>query len=66
MSSLLEVALCEWDSPDRGPRLLGTSMDPELVRVVTDHLAARRRRELATLTPPVRPVPDPEDGPDAG
>ena len=55
----LEVSLIEWpNGPEAGgPRLLGRSADPSIIRRVRDHLASERRRELAELAPPVRPVP---------
>ena len=61
----LSVALLEWlDGPDRGgPRLLGRTSDPDLVAQVRERLAADRRRELARIEPPVRPVR--EDDPDS-
>lgn len=62
----LEVALFGSDRSG-GLTLLGRLTDPDLVEAVSERIAAQRRRELATLEPPVRPVPDPEpeDGPPA-
>ena len=59
----LNVALLEWpDGPEAsGPRLLGRTSDPDLVAQVRKHLAAKRRRELARLESPARPVPAEED-----
>ena len=61
----LDVSLIEWPQgrPAGGPRILGTSSDPKLVKIVHDRLAADRRRALAELEPPVRLV-RPEDGDD--
>lgn len=63
----LEVALVEWpDGRDAGgPRVLGQVTDPELVAHVQSLIAAARRRELASLEPPVRLAPreEPDDGP---
>ena len=54
----LEVALVEF--PDGveagGPRVLGRVSDPGIVEQVREQLAAERRRELASLGPPVRLV----------
>lgn len=64
----LEVALVEWpDGPAAGgPRLLGCISDPEVVEDICKRLAAERRRQLARLESPVRPVPDaPPEGDDA-
>lgn len=69
----LEVSVIEWpDGPEHGgPRLLGSTSDPELVQAALDHLAADRRRELAALeggVPPggLRLVPrDPPADPDS-
>ncbi len=53
-----EVSLIEWpEGPHSGPRLLGRTDDPKVVRYVRDHLARLRRQELARLEPPVRVVP---------
>ena len=56
----LEVSLIEWPEGRASgrPRLLESSTDPELVSIVRERLAAQRRRELAYLEPPLRPVPD--------
>ena len=56
----IDLVLVEWsDFPDLdGPRLLGRVADSDLVDAVRERLAAQRRRELARLEPPVRPVPD--------
>ena len=56
----LEVTLIEWPEGRArgGPRLLGTSTDPELVARVRDRIATERRLDLARLGPPVRLVPD--------
>jgi hypothetical protein len=67
----LDVTLVEWPEGRArgGPRLLGTSTDPELVAHVREQLAAERRRDLARLDPPVRLVgdhePELEQDPDA-
>ncbi len=49
----LNVALLEWpNGPEAGgPRLLGRTSDPDLIAQVREHLAAKRRRELARLEP---------------
>ena len=62
----LEVALIEWPEGREagGPRVIGHLTDPEIVARVRDLLAAARRRDLARLEPPVRPVAD--DDPDKG
>ena len=59
--AIVEVALAEW-TDGGGPVVLGRSTDPSIVRIVREHLAAQRRRELARLDPPARPVPDPQEG----
>ncbi len=62
---VLSVALLEWPNglEQGGPRLLGRTSDPDLIAQVRDRLAAERRRELARLKPPGRPVRD--DDPDS-
>ncbi len=57
----LTVALLEWGPEASGPALLGRTSDPDLVAQVREHLAAKRRRELARLESPVRPVPADDD-----
>ena len=63
----LDVTLIEWpDGRARGgPRLLGTSTDPDLVSQVREQIAAERRHDLTRLEPPVRLVPkdQKDDGP---
>ena len=51
-------------APNHSKSFVSRSSDPELVARVREHLAAERRRELARLEPPVRPVPDgdPDEG----
>ena len=64
----LGVALVEWpDGPEEGgPRLLGRISDPEVVADIRKRIAAARRRQLARLESPVRPVPNaPPEGDDA-
>jgi hypothetical protein len=58
---IVEVALAEWPEVG-GPVVLGRSTDPSIVQQVREHLAAQRRRELARLDPPVRPVPRSPEG----
>ncbi len=62
----LDVALVEWPQGREagGPRVVGRTSDPSLVRHVRERLAAERRRELARLEPPVRPD-EPDDEPKA-
>ena len=54
----LDVTLIEWpDGRARGgPRLLGTSADPDLVSQVREQIAAERRHDLTRLESPVRLV----------
>ena len=56
----LEVALIEW--PDGreagGPRVIGHVTDSEIVARVRRLIADARRRDLARLEPPVRPLRD--------
>ena len=53
----IDVAVIEWPEGEAGgPRLLGRLSDPDLVKLATNRLAARRRRELAQLEGPVRLV----------
>lgn len=46
-----QVSLIEWpDGPDcGGPRLLGSTTDPELVELVREELADQRVRQLRRL-----------------
>lgn len=62
MAETLEIAL--FAEGETGLRLVGRLGDPDLVAAVRVRLAAERRRELARLESPVRPVPD-EDQDDA-
>lgn len=60
----VDLALVEWpeDPGIGGPRLLGRLADQDLIDAARERLAARHRRELARLAPPVRLVSDDDGG----
>ena len=51
---MLEISLIDWPEDGGRPRLLGRTAEPELLEVVSERIAAVRRRELAELERPVR------------
>ncbi len=63
----LDVALLEW--PDGreagGPRMLGRTDDPEIIKLVRERLARQRRAELSRLEPPVRLASEPDEDPES-
>ena len=56
-----EIALVEWPEglDAGGPRLLGRLSDPSVVEQIRSKIASARRRDLARLERPARPVPAP-------